>query len=63
MSVVLVPAALVTELLDRNRALQEATAAATAEGRATFARLLADRVALRAEIVRLSLTAGRPDTP
>lgn len=55
-------AGLVTELLDRSRALQRATATATAEGRATFDRLLADRAAVRAEIVRLCLSFGRPDT-
>ena len=38
----------IADLLDRSRALQHATAAVTADARATFARLLASRAALRA---------------
>ena len=57
----LFPASLLAELVDRSRALQRATAAATADGRAAFARLLAARVAVRAEIARLRPAVERAD--
>ena len=50
----------VSELLNRSRALQEATAAATADSRAAFARLLETRAALGAQINALRWTDGCP---
>ena len=50
----------VSDLLNRSRALQEATAVVTAEARAAFARLLESRVALRAQIAAVGLAAGCP---
>ena len=44
----------VTELLDRSRALQRATALVTADAWAAFARLLAVRAALGSEIAALT---------
>jgi hypothetical protein len=48
----------VVDLLNRSRALQRATAAATADARAAFARQLAVRAALGAEIADLRWADG-----
>ena len=50
----------VSELLNRSRALQEATAVVTADARAALARLLESRIAVRAQITALGLAAGCP---
>jgi hypothetical protein len=50
----------VCDLLNRSRALQEATAAATAQSRAVFARLLEIRAAVGAQINALRWADGCP---
>jgi hypothetical protein len=52
----------VADLLDRIRALQRATAAATAAGRATFDRLLQMRAAMEEQIGLLRWADGCPAT-
>lgn len=52
----------VSELVNRSRALQEATAAATAHSRAVFAQLLETRAALGAQINALRWADGSPAT-
>ena len=50
----------ITDLLNRSRALQEATAIVTAAARAAFAQLVEDRVAMRAQIAALGRATGYP---
>ena len=50
----------ISDLLNRSRALQEATAVATAAARAAFAQLREDRVAMRAQIAALGRATGCP---